>query len=395
MHHPRLLFVTTVSATVRSFLIPLAAHFRKRGWTVDALASGVSRCEVCMNSFDLAWDIEWSRNPLDLTNFRAAPRQVRQVVALGGYDIVHVHTPVAAFVTRYALRSLPASDRPTVVYTAHGFHFHSGNPMHRNIPFIALEKLAGRWTDYLVAINSEDLEAARRFRLVPSDRLRYMPGIGLDTTYYNSEAVSQEEVEQVRRELGLRPSDRLFLMIAEFNPGKRHMDAVRALARLGRGDAVHLAFAGVGPLEEQVRRLAEQLGVEHCVHFLGYRNDIPALIRASVATLLPSEREGLPRSVMESLSLGVPVIGADARGIRDLLAEGGGRLVPVGDVDGYARALGWALDCPDEVAAEALIGRRQIARYDLSRIIDAHRELYAEALRSKNSPTVYHQVAEG
>ena len=66
---------------------------------------------------------------------------------------------------------------------------------------------------------------------------------------------------------------------------------------------------------EETRKLARALGVADRVHFLGHRPDIPALVRASVAVLLPSEREGLPRSVMEALSLGVPVVGTRIRGI--------------------------------------------------------------------------------
>ena len=61
------------------------------------------------------------------------------------------------------------------------------------------------------------------------------------------------------------------------------------------------------------RRRADELRISDRVRFLGVRRDIPALVRASVALLLPSEQEGLPRSAMESLSLGVPVIGSRSR----------------------------------------------------------------------------------
>src|SRR5438105_5018604 len=72
-----------------------------------------------------------------------------------------------------------------------------------------------------------------------------------------------------------------------------------------QGNSVQLrAPGGSGTLTMK----AEFLGVADRVHFLGIRRDIPNLMRASVATLLPSEREGLPRSIMESLALAVPVI---------------------------------------------------------------------------------------
>ena len=116
---------------------------------LDAMAAGVSESPAA-ESFDAVWDVDWSRNPFDLTSLtRAAPR-VRQVVLGEGYDIVHVHTPVAAFTTRYALRKERAAK---TVYTAHGFHFSPELSTTRSAPFLALEKLAGRWTDELVVIN--------------------------------------------------------------------------------------------------------------------------------------------------------------------------------------------------------------------------------------------------
>lgn len=72
-----------------------------------------------------------------------------------------------------------------------------------------------------------------------------MPGIGLGTQRYCSEAVSPQEMTQVREELALGPDNPLSLMAAEFNPDKRHRDALLALARLNRPKA-QWAFAGEG-----------------------------------------------------------------------------------------------------------------------------------------------------
>src|SRR5206468_12970628 len=101
-------------------------------------------------------------------------------------------------------------------------------------------------------------------------------------------------------------------------------DALAAFARLQDLPQVHLALAGAGPLLDRMQRVAQSLGIAGRVHFLGHRRDVPELILASVATLLPSAREGLPRSCMESLCLGVPVIGTRIRGLHDLIAHGAG-----------------------------------------------------------------------
>lgn len=377
-----LLFVTTIPATLCGFLLPFAYYFRAKGWRVDAMAQGISDCAECLKAFDQVWEVEWSRNPLAPQNLIVAPRQIREVLA-SGYDIVHVHTPVAAFVTRYALNNLRKRGSPKVIYTAHGFHFYRGGRPLKNATFLALEKLAGRWTDYLAVINREDEEAAKRYRIVPTERVRYMPGIGVDIEHYSPNAVPEAEVFQVRQELGLPLGTPLFLSVAEFISRKRHRDILKAFARLARPKA-HLAFAGDGPLLEEIQRLASDLGVQNQVHFLGHRQDVPTWISASVATLLPSEQEGLPRSIMESLCLKIPVIGTEIRGIRDLLEDGCGLLVKVGDVEGLAQAMAWVLDHPEDAQIMGKRGRERMAAYDLRSILELHEALYTEAMAELN-----------
>lgn len=381
----RMLVVTTVSNMMRDFLLPFARHYRALGWTVDGLARRDDTSEECAAAFDHLWPIGWSRNPWDVLNLLQNVRTVQFIVKREDYDLVHVHTPVAAFITRMALRKLRAIGKLRVIYTAHGFHFHPGASPVRNALFLVMEKLAGRWTDYLVVINHEDKAAVQRHRIIAPDRVRYMPGIGLRTERYSPQNVLNEDITQVRLELGLRPCDRLFLMIAEFTANKRHTDSIRALAMLQSPD-VHLALAGQGQQVENVRNLASALGVARQVHFLGYRKDIPALIRASVATLLVSAREGLPRSVMESFCLETPVIGTNIRGTNDLVTSECGWPVSVGDAAAIARAMKEAIDKPDDTLARGLFGRSKMAQYELSNIICLHDALYAEALGGINIP---------
>jgi glycosyltransferase involved in cell wall biosynthesis len=252
-----------------------------------------------------------------------------------------------------------------------------------NLFAASLERIAGRWTDYLIVLNREDFQAALRLRLVPGERLHHMPGIGIDTTAYSRDAVPASAVAALRGDLGLAEDQPLFAMIAAFDRGKRHADALRAFAELSRSaPSAHLAFAGRGRRRLACEQLAARLGVADRVHFLGYRNDIPVLTRASVATLLPSEREGLPRSVMESLSLETPVIGSDARGISDLLADGSGLTCPVGDAAGLARHMEWILNHPHEAELMGRRGRDRLiaAGSDQASILSLHEELYSMAL---------------
>lgn len=374
----KILIITTIPDTLKAFLFPFANHFRAQGWQVDAMACGISNHTECLQTFDHVWDVEWSRNPLDLRNLLVAPRIIQEVIQQGQYDIVHVHTPVAAFVSRYALKNFKYQSKPVLIYTAHGFHFHPGGQPLKNAAFITLEKLAGYWTDYIVVINREDEKAAKRYRLVQAERIRYMPGIGVDLQHYSSNATPDAEVERVRQELGIAPDISLFVSVAELIERKRPQDILKAFARLASGSS-YLAFAGDGSLKEQMQQLACQLGIQDRVNFLGTRNDIPILMRASVATILASEQEGLPRCVMESMSLGVPVIATEIRGTQDLLSQGCGLLVKVGDIQGLADAMGWVIAHPQEACMLAKQGRERMGMYDIRHIIELHEKLYAEA----------------
>lgn len=380
----KLLIATTISSTMNAFLLPYVEHFRSLGWKVDGMARGISRNESCQRAFHNTFEVEWRRNPLDPRNFLGIPRQIRDIVKREKYDLVHVHTPVAAFVLRLALRKL---ERPKVIYTAHGFHFHQGGSFVGNTLFLALEKLAAQWTDRLIVINQEDVHAARHHKLLPEQRINYMPGIGVDICKLNSDNPDPGIIADVRKEIGLNKKDHLLLMVAEFNPGKRHRVALEAFSHLNRPD-VHIAFAGTGPEEESIKTLAIKLNVAERVHFLGWRRDVAALMRASLALILPSEREGLPRSVMEAMTLGTPVIGSDIRGNRDLLSEGCGILVPLGDVEQLTAAMVQVIEEPEFSKQLTIRAHERIAEFDLRQVIEMHEKLYGETLTTELTTSV-------
>jgi len=388
---PRVLFAATLAVTIRAFLLPIAQHFRNLGWRVDAIANGIEEDQLCQSVFDRVWDVGWTRNPVDPRNLRMA-RRVRDLVKEHGYDIVHVHTPVASFVTRLALDRLRHEQNLKVVYTAHGFHFHPAGGIIRNRVFEILERKAANWTDFLVTMNREDLRAVKEKALIPLNRLRFMPGIGIDRSCYSTSSVSQKELDHLYAELGISAGTPVLLMLAEFVERKRHADAIRAFSKIVHPQA-RLVLAGTGPLLEPMRRLSAQLGVADRLHFLGSRSDVPVLMKASRALILPSSQEGLPRSILEALSMGVPVIGSRIRGTTDLLERNAGLLLDVGDIDGIAQAMHFVINDAAAAAAMGQAGREQSEQYDLAHILRMHEDLYKEALELRPAISAERTVA--
>ena len=193
-----LLQVSSVPVTLRNFLIPYALHFRRIGWRVDAAAAGATQNPELVAGFDRVHDVSFSRSIRDVRSLLRSDREIGRLIKVMKPDIVHVHTPIAAFITRLAVRRLPAHERPSVVYTAHGFHFYAGGHLLANLFFRTAERVAGRWTDRLIIMNDDDESEAQKYRLVPSQRLIRMRGIGVDTSHYAAEPDSPDDESRSR-----------------------------------------------------------------------------------------------------------------------------------------------------------------------------------------------------
>jgi glycosyltransferase involved in cell wall biosynthesis len=375
---PSLLFVATVASTIRGFLIPYASHFRGLGWRVDAAANGASDDAALGEAFDHVYDLPFTRSILDIGGLIRGERAISRILDTRP-DIVHVHTPIASFLTRLAVRRMPLAHRPSVVYTAHGFHFHRKGRASTNAVFLAAEKIAGRWTDRLIVINDEDHEAAVRNRIVARRALVRMPGIGLDTGVYAPSAIQTEP--------GMGPGGPsplpTFVSVAELNRGKRHADTIEALALLRHREA-RLVLLGDGAERSNLEDLATSRGIRDRVTFAGFVQDVRPVVGNATAFVLASGREGLARSVMEALALQVPVIASAARGNSELVPPDSGIIVPIGDVRGLAAAMDWIIEHPDERVAMGRRGReRMVEQYDIARLIDLHDDLYRALLAER------------
>jgi glycosyltransferase involved in cell wall biosynthesis len=381
---PAMLTVATVPGTITGFLLPYMDRLRDRGWRVDAAAADGREVPELTDHVDHLWRVPWSRRSIDPRNITTALAATRRLLRHGRYDVVHAHTPVAALVTRLAVAMLPARDRPAVAYTAHGFHFDgSGRDGPIEWLFARLERIAGRWTDRLIVINEVDREMAERLQLVPTDRILHLPGIGVDLDWYRPTPGVRAGAAALRSALGLSDADTLFAMVAYFDPRKNHRLVLQALHQLGRRD-LHVAFAGEGSLQAVYAAEAEQLGIADRVHFLGAIDDVRPLIAASVATLLPSFREGLSRAVLESLAMGVPVLGSRVRGVAELVEPGGGTLIDPTDAGALAAAMAQLATDPAGCFDRAAVDERlQPCRID--HLLAAHDEMYDELLAQRRS----------
>ncbi len=143
-------------------------------------------------------------------------------------------------------------------------------------------------------------------------------------------------------------------------------------------DAV-LWLAGSGPEEARLRGLCNELGLTARVRFLGWRDDVTALMRSADVFVCPSRHEGLGSIVLESWFHRCPIVATRSQGPGELIEdERDGLLTPVDDAPALARAVGELLARPERRAALAREGARTYARgYSRAAISDAYVKLYA------------------
>lgn len=181
--------------------------------------------------------------------------------------------------------------------------------------------------------------------------------------------------ERERAHLGLPATAPLVLCVGNLYPVKDHATLVRAVAKL---PGVHLAIAGRGDEEENLRRLARELGLADRLHLLGLRDDVGALLGVCDLFAQPSRSEGLPLAILEAMSRGVPVVASRVGGIPEAIEEGrSGVLVAPGDPEAFARAIATILASPEQAERLGRQARARVeAEFSISTMVDRYLAAY-------------------
>ncbi|GAA4649664.1 glycosyltransferase family 4 protein [Kistimonas scapharcae] len=331
----KILYVTTVSSTINSFLKPHIQDLVAQGYVVDVATNVTDDLDEEILGLGIkVFSVGFQRTPVSVKNLDAC-RQMRLIQKNERYDIVHVHTPVASFVTRFALRK----DKDLkILYTCHGFHFYKGGPAISWLLFYPAEKLAARWTDVLITINSEDYAVARGFKLRCGGKACKIYGVGIEKVKY---ILKDFDKSGCRGKLGLSDDDFVILVLAELNKNKNHIQLIRAMSFLkGRYPDIKAVFAGCGPLETEIKGNIKALGLEKNVMMVGWRCDVKELINLSDVVGLFSKREGLGKCLLEAMVCGKSIMATNTRGPREFIEEGAeGILFDIDDVEATAKAI--------------------------------------------------------
>lgn len=296
------------------------------------------------------------------------------------FDLVHVHTPVAALLGRIAARLCGVS---LVVYTAHGFYFHDDMPSIKRAFFVGLERFAGRFTDLLFTQSSEDEKAAVAERIMPKDRV-FTIGNGVDVNRFNTGGdLVGKDSGSIRNEFGISDDHFVIGMVGRQVQEKGILELLEA-ARILVDKYDDISFILVGDrlnsdhaasVEAAINQTKAALG-ERLI-LTGMRSDTPELLSAMDLFTLPSWREGMPRTIIEAMMMALPVVATNIRGSREEVVDGEtGVLVPLRDPHALTKAIEQLYKDKEKAKVMGRVGRkRALELYDEEKVIQRQIEL--------------------
>ena len=367
---PKVCQLCAVDFTAKHFLLPLIDGMKEEGWSVTTICSnGKFVAGMREDGYHIKTiSIARSMNPLlgllslvDLVRFFRREK----------FDIVHVHTPIAALIGRLAAK---IAGVPFVIYTAHGFYFHDEMPAWKKWIYVLLERFGGLFTDLLFSQSHEDAHEAISLRIMPSHKVIAI-GNGVDPSQF----IGQDCLKQIeaRRLLGIPESAPVIGIVARLVQEKGYKEFFEAAILISRSvPNVYFLVVGErlssdhsGSIELALAQARKVLGAR--LIEAGLRKDVSVMLSAMTIFCLPSYREGMPRTIIEAMMMELPVVATNIRGVREEVVDGvTGILVPTRDSSALADALLELLKNPlraYQMGTEGRIRARKL--YDESMIV--------------------------
>ena len=289
--------------------------------------------------------------------------EVRSALATLKPDLIAAHSSKAGILARLAARSL----RVPVVFTVHGWAFTPGVPPLQAALYRQVERLVGPLASRIITVSEYDRRLGLAARVAPEDRL---------VTVHNG-------MPDVPPELRADParSPARLVMVARYGAQKDHPTLLRALADL-RQHPWELDLIGDGPAMGQTEALATELGLAGRVRFLGQRSDVDRILAAAQVSLLITNWEGFPLSILEAMRAGLPVVASSVGGVPESVCDGeSGYLIPRADVPHLRDRIERLLTDPALRARLGAAGRARFVRdFTLSASVARTLGVYRAAL---------------
>ena len=292
--------------------------------------------------------------------------------------IVHTHSSKAGILGRWAARR---AGIPVIIHSIHGFGF---TPAHNPVKRWSLrsaERITSLITDHFIAVSHRNREDGIGSGLFGPDRCTVIRS-GFDLDRFRLAGTVTEKLE---RETGILVGTPIVLMVACLKPQKAPLDFVKVAARTHREiPEARFLLAGDGELRSALVKEVHRNGLEGIFYHLGWREDIPELMKASRVVVLTSLWEGLPRVIPQAKAAGRPVVATTVDGSAEAIRDGvDGFLCEPGDVEAIADKVIHLLKNPNDAVRMGLRGSEAVEEWDQDTMVRQQEELYERLLEEK------------
>ena len=338
-------------------------------WTEAIKAHGIEVIEV-----------PFVRHSL-LHSFTTAAFRTFLVCRREKFDVVHTHTLLPGIAGRVAAR---LAGIPAVVHTFHSWPLHKPRSKAFTIVYKALELLAAFFAHIILFQNSDDMLCWSQIPGMPKNKALLI-GNGINSQDVISR-VQPNARSLVRSEFGIEDDATVIIMVARLELYKGHRMLLNALQQITSttDHKISALFVGIGDDRPLIEEEVNRLGLQDIVNFTGYRLDVPNLLAASDIGVLTSSYEGIPRALMESMVLGIPVIATNVPGSRTLIrTDENGLLVNQDDIPGLVEAIKCLIESPSFASRLAKTGKQTIlSEYDEHSVVTRVERIYRNILEN-------------
>lgn len=330
---PKIVQICALDSTMYKMLNTLNKKSLEEGFEVHCICSDgeyvnkLRECGYIVHPIKIAREINIKDNLRTIKNIYIKLKEIKP-------NIVHVHTPIAAVLGRIAAKLAKVK---TIIYTAHGFYFHEGMSKKQYKVFYNIEKYTGKFlTDYIFTQSEEDYSLAKEGNFLPLNKkenyLHISNGIDL-TNRFKLKRFNISTKSNIMYEHNISSDTMIISFIGRMVKEKGIFDLIEAMKSLEDYEDIHLFAIGGVPESERDKSLKEFLENVNDINnitFTGKVENVEDYLFTSDIFILPSYREGMPRSIIEAMSMKNAVIATNIRGSREeVIPKFNGYLVEV------------------------------------------------------------------
>jgi len=331
---------------------------------LDQLSSNVKFHEVHVPKYPL-----FHYQPYEL----ALSSKLVNMVKLHDIEVLHVHYAIPHAYAGYMAKKMLEEQgiHIPMVTTLHGTDI----TLVGNHPFYKPAVTFSINASDMVTSVSESLKQDTLDLFEIKNDIKVIPNF-IDVSKYQ-----QKGFKDCQREMMAEGDEKIITHISNFRKVKRIQDTVKVFYEIQKKIKCRLMMVGEGPEKEKAEDLAEELGIQDKVMFLGQSHEIDKILCFSDLFLLTSKRESFGLAALEAMINGVPVISTNTGGLPEVNEQGvSGYLCDVGDVKGMAKRALSILSDNHTLQTFKQNARKVAEQFDINQIVPMYEDLYTELL---------------